>query len=1374
MNNRRHERQPSEIEAVYSVRAVNVHTGMIKDFSQGGVFLQYADQSQYLQLKRAAIHIGDPLEAVVSHQGREFTVRGKIAHWNDIGLGVQFTEHHATVYQLLDAINTDQEAAVQSARKHFIDKQKHMGHPAKEKILASFLVLGREYIEENFNEFFDVLDESLLDEADKQKSDEQQHPYFDAMGLLRKHRKNILGSIADELKIALDQIAAGRDQDEASKKINPEISISQLSLVEKEDFEDWLIVRVVVSRADLQFKEPLLELQLRLDAAFPVANNTSTQNPFSPSSVCRSLDRCIRHLRFDQKIERLIFRVYQNRVIDRLGKLYQQLNTILRDNGVLPDIDVHRYLAAEALKKRKASGETFGTVQRAAQPRANATKPNASQVGLPSRQLDRGAPTGSQQASATAAGGSGISSFGALPLPDVSYVDSAEGASTQISPAIPGGHVVNPGNISTVSLARLQESLSRTRTAYSTASRLMRLHQKLYDDEGAEQTDTEALADVEETVAAQLTVPAPLCAVGGAAPQTISRIQQQVANEQVDYSGQLPLLEFVQQHAPQESALSDSEREAIEMMDQLFVNIVDTPRIAPQLKDVLRRLALPLLKVMLHDPTLFQAEKHPARQLINSLAMLSDKDSVNLANNKKAVERTVANVLNNYDSDLAVFESAQEQLRNEIDREQRVIQRNMDRVMEACRGQEKINLANTQIEAELNQRLAGKRVPLALVNLLEAGWRELMRLCLFREGEDSRAWAITLLVIDQLVLRLSPGVYDETKITFSADELLKLVDKGLSKIPQTRFRQADIIAELERLLRADKVVDSDLVTYHAKEVEKDNPLKEFKKRGEKGSEESFQRWIKRAQDLKEGQWLEFDALSDYSHLYQLAWQGENGDRFVFVNHHGMKVADLDLAEIALKLKKGDVRVLNEQSFSAVDRGLDALVQKIYDRLAFETAHDQLTGLVTRKEFERCLARGVARSKKNSESYLLCFFDLEEFKVINNTCGYEAGDMLLRSIARRMAAACESDDVLGRLGSDQFAVLATVKNEAEAYRKTNMLKEIIELERFEWNNEKFVISCIGSLVVFDHTNNQVLELLRDVESACILAKKAGHKEIQVFDPLDGRMEERDNIMSWVARINRALDNNQLKLRCQKIMPIGADEGTHKPHFEILLTVVDEKGEHLPPVDFIRAAEEYSRMAAVDRWVINYVLEWMTTNRHFLNFIGGFAINLSGHSMNDDTFLDFIFKRLVETGVPRDKVIFEVTETTAVANLKDAADFIREMREIGCRFSLDDFGAGHSSYAYLKHLPVDFIKIDGSFVRNIANDDVDYAMVKSITDMGHFLGKLIIAEFVSDQDILETVADIGVDYVQGFHLGNPVFLDSLIESEVAAAEKDHHDD
>ena len=625
----------------------------------------------------------------------------------------------------------------------------------------------------------------------------------------------------------------------------------------------------------------------------------------------------------------------------------------------------------------------------------------------------------------------------------------------------------------------------------------------------------------------------------------------------------------------------------------------------------------------------------------------------------------------------------------------------------------------------------------------------------------SRAWDMTLIVIDQLLLRLMPGAYDEDKVIFKSEELVKLIKKGLSKVDKGGLNPGWVISEIDNLLHGDISEKPPVSSYISSQGTEDNQTQRLEKLGVPQDDKSVHRWMKRAKNLKEGQWLEFDVNSQKTVLNQLAWVSEQSDRFVFVNHHGMKVHDISLEELALKLKTGDVLVLSDESMPAVEKGLDALIQKIYDQLAFDSAHDQLTGLKTRKEFERCIAQSVARAKKNKSYYVLIFVDILQFKVINNTCGYEVGDNFLREIANRIKSVVYDDAMIGRIGGNEFGILMPVDSEKRGYLMASEVKVAIEENRFISSDQSFAISTVVSLVGFDQSNNQVLELLRSVESAAEIGKKAGYKDIQLVRPGDERMEERDEVMSWVARINRALDEGNLKIRCQMIYPIMNKENS-LPHFEVLLTVVDSNGEHLPPADFIKAAEEYSRMGAVDKWVIENVLIWMQENRKIVNKLGGFAINLSGHSLNDETFLDFIFESLVRFQVPREKLIFEITETTAVANLEDAADFINEMRGIGCRFSLDDFGAGQSSYAYLKRLPVDFIKIDGAFVKNISNDDVDYALVKSITEMGHFLDKKIVAEFVSSEEILEVVRDIGVDYVQGFYLGKPVMIEELEHS------------
>lgn len=1358
MEKRRSIRQRIELEAVYSIRGGTVHTCQVNDFSRGGMFLTYDDASQYVLCKKQGVKVRDPIKLVLTLDQEDYPVEGRIAHFSDVGVGVQFINHSAQLYDRLEKLSALHQAKPSHAGKV---AGRSLSLDSKEKLAQQLSATACGFLQEHLGQFQTQLLDALVQAADRQSADAAQHPFLDAIGMFNKHGTSIIESLIAEIRLLINEVSLGKTpSDHSFAASRKSMSSSSLSLVDKEEFEDWLIVRVVSSRAETQFREPLLELQLRLEVAYPHKEGKDVENPFAPGAFCKAFQRCVRHFKLGQTVERVVFRVLQEQVINQFGGLYKTLNKQFADAGVLPNLDVPKYLAGQ--KKNQAEAKQADAAKRDVEP---ATADGAQ----------------SDEASSTVAA-SANTAFDAV-------------AGTRAQPA------ATPNQYS-----HLQDSLSKAKSAYSTASRLIRMHRAIQPGGGQpvnaaiRRTSPQGQAGSAEVVpfpgaavnAEATSTPLPPNTVAGepaantegaaavaqaaAVPpvdtqvvvNAIDQLQMVLANADSPALDDGQLLDRIQSQvqnlAGEQSAIGDAEQESIQMMDQLFHNIVEGQRIADPLKPALRKLQVPLLKALFIDPALFANDKHPARQTVNTLALLSDRDSANLHVNQPRIIDIVQFLLDNFDKGLEVFDQANEKLDKLADREKQVIKRNVERVTEACRGQEKVERANEAVEHALKARLHGTLVPLAIVNLIDAGWRELMRLSYIREGEASRAWLTTLQVVEQLVGRLGLNGPDDVQLTFSPAELIKLIDKGLSKIPPNKYNHKAIINELEMLLQAGEIDPAELVEYKSSysSLEADF-IDRLKSLAGDASEKSLLRWVKRARSLEEGQWLEFDVPDGNNQLNQLAWVSDNYSRFVFVNHLGMKVCDLALDEIAIKLKKGEVRVLGSDAVPAVDQGLDSLVQKFYDQLAFEAAHDQLTRLVTRKEFERCLARSVARTKKNNETYLLCYFDVSQFKVINNTCGYEGGDALLKEVASRIQALAEEHDVMGRLGGDEFGILCPVPSEHEGYQRTHRFKGAIEAQRFVWGSHVFTITVSMAYVVFDKTNDRVLELLRGVESAVEIAKQAGHTEIQAYHASDVRLEQRDSVMAWVARINAALDSNHLRLRCQKIAPVDTDFGAAKPHYEVLLTVLDEQGEHMPPAEFIKAAEEYSRMAQVDRWVINQVLSWMQANPAFLDEVGGFAINLSGHSMNDDSFMDFIFERLVQTDVPRRKLIFEVTETTAVANLEDAADFIAEMKEIGCRFSLDDFGAGQSSYAYLKSLPVDFIKIDGSFVRNIANDDVDYAMVKSITDMGHFLEKKIVAEFVLDEDVYETVADIGVDYVQGYHIGKPVYLDELIQAD-----------
>jgi EAL domain-containing protein (putative c-di-GMP-specific phosphodiesterase class I) len=319
-------------------------------------------------------------------------------------------------------------------------------------------------------------------------------------------------------------------------------------------------------------------------------------------------------------------------------------------------------------------------------------------------------------------------------------------------------------------------------------------------------------------------------------------------------------------------------------------------------------------------------------------------------------------------------------------------------------------------------------------------------------------------------------------------------------------------------------------------------------------------------------------------------------------------------------------------------------------------------------------------------------------------------------------------------------------------------ELIRERQFEWEGRSYPLSATIGLVIVDRATESVDHAMQYADEACYAAKDAGRNRIQEYISADTVIAARHGIMEWVTALDRALAEDRLILNCQRIVPLDP-ESTRQPRYEILLTMADESGEVMPPAEFILAAETYQRMGAVDRWVIERVFHWMAENRERLDAFGGFSINVSGDSMNDESFPDFVLQQFELTGAPTGKVCFEITETAAIANLETAREFMHRMKIIGCSFALDDFGTGHSSYSYLRNLPVDYVKIDGVFVRTLDKDADDYAVVRSINEIGHYLGKETIAECVETGSALARLDEIGVDYAQGYFIGRPAPLEAL---------------
>jgi diguanylate cyclase (GGDEF)-like protein/PAS domain S-box-containing protein len=433
--------------------------------------------------------------------------------------------------------------------------------------------------------------------------------------------------------------------------------------------------------------------------------------------------------------------------------------------------------------------------------------------------------------------------------------------------------------------------------------------------------------------------------------------------------------------------------------------------------------------------------------------------------------------------------------------------------------------------------------------------------------------------------------------------------------------------------------------------------------------------------------------------------------------------------------------------------------QLNEKKAYQASHDSLTGLMNRQEFEQRLKRAISSSKRDLTEHALCFLDLDQFKTVNDTCGHVAGDEMLRQIGTLLSTNVRSRDTLARLGGDEFALLMEHCGIEQAHQACEQLISLLEHFRFHWEEHVFTVGVSIGLSIIDQHIQDNTEAMNNVDMACYAAKNNGRNQVKVHIEDHARLQKRRGEIQWNSEISHALDNDRLLLYAQPIVALSEDASC--VGYEVLLRLQMTDGTIVPPGAFLPAAERYHSATRIDRWVFNHTLHWMNQHQDELAHISSISINLSGQSLNDEAMIDYIIHEFEHGDIPAGKIKFEITETAAIANLHDATLFIKTLREFGCRFALDDFGSGLSSFAYLKNLKVDTLKIDGMFVKDMLTDTLDYEMVKSINEIGHVMGLETVAEFVESEEILDKLKEIGVDYAQGYSLGKPVSIDEILK-------------
>jgi len=488
-----------------------------------------------------------------------------------------------------------------------------------------------------------------------------------------------------------------------------------------------------------------------------------------------------------------------------------------------------------------------------------------------------------------------------------------------------------------------------------------------------------------------------------------------------------------------------------------------------------------------------------------------------------------------------------------------------------------------------------------------------------------------------------------------------------------------------------------------------------------------------------------------------AFQGKVDGQVMGLNQHYL-LSSRDEIDYTVKDTTSPLFKSNGEKFGVVIVSRDVTHERnLANQLSWQARHDSLTGLANRREFEQLLNSLLSNNDQNRPKHALLYLDLDQFKLVNDTCGHVAGDELLKQIVVLLKSNIREVDMLARLGGDEFGLILEACPLPKAERIATQLVESVRDFRFVWQGKVFSLGVSIGLAMIDETCRDPEGILSAADAACFIAKDKGRNRVWIHHLDDEDVAQRRGEMEWASKINAALEHDRFLLYYQKVQPLSQNDGSN--YYEFLLRMVNENGEIIAPMAFIPAAERFGTMSSIDRWVIKHVLSWLNKKEGKIRDNDVYSINLSGQSLCDDGFLQFCINELDASRVNPNQICFEITETAAISNWSHANQFVTALKSRGCQFALDDFGSGMSSFAYLKNLDVDYIKIDGTFVSDMLSDPVDQVMVNAINQIGQVMGIKTIAEFVENDDILNLLKAIRVDFAQGYGIHVPEALEPL---------------
>jgi diguanylate cyclase (GGDEF)-like protein len=1282
----------------------------IRDFCPTGFYLRrlQSDAAGGLEPSPAAPSVVVEFAASARHPPHR--VPGRIAHQTEAGLGIYVEAMPDIAFQALLEFRAGLYKSARDAEEDQLDPVDAL------TVRTQCLSLFRPFLQRVISDFFCILNEREAKEYRPGGGPIEQAQVVGSLAHIRLNQNEIERRYVETaLKQAEETIKPGAAGGSGRRE-------AQLSLVEDDEFNDWLNIAAIVNKLEVSLRRQLGHFE-RLYGLLSLRGGEGSgeasfaqgvpgqSSPFSPDPLCRAFQSTLDGFMLTQTQRVPLYQAFSEAVARHAPSFYEQL-------GRLAAVADRRGARAGGPGRAEDSLILEGPeLPDLAPTRTLFSADVATPEPIPFR-LDEGLTA----FNATAAGASPASS----PVGSTRAAEAARHA------------------------AMLQGQYNSLQTASLLGQVLGQLTPPPLQAAAPAGSDSQAQLPVASTNEVLLALDALLQTrqIGPGGPGLPS-LADQLRLRLSQVSGAAVRIQ------PEQQRLLDS-------LAGLFGQVMGEYSPASQLEALMKRFEAPFFKLAMRDPDFLVSEGHPARQVINLLDQFAiaadDNGKFFDAKLLQVLTAMVDNLLAKADQEPEIYARTAEALAKMLSPLRKVRTQRVQRLQEASEGKQRILGARVRVLNEMEARLGGRDVPRLILRLLDTGWRHYLSLIELRQGIGDEAWQRGIGAVERLLDWLSPGFVPGPDYVMQVAELRREIGQGLATVCLDADHLESTLAELEATLTS-RMRDPN-VELERVHLEPGMILRGYQDEGCDLPEDN-----KLRAQLALGTWWNLASESDRQAPMQLMWLSHPPGSCAFANRSATRKVELSLAELSRRVEAGLAEPATDKGQPILERSENALVDVVYKHLARQTTHDPVTDLINRKSLIQHL-RQAAGSADLAQPHTLCVLEFDQFRVISHQHGVVARDDLMRQLAAEVQARLRPDDVLAALGGDSIAAYLPACGISEGRKVMGELVEWLKDFRFQRDRDSHSIGVNIGLVEFFPGEIEPDEVLRRADAACMRATSMGRNQMQFYASDDAGLRGQESLMEWAGRIDKILDRDGLYLRCQLVSPVNASSDL-KPYYEILLGVRDPDGAEVGPLHFIQAVERWNRVHDIDLWVVGSVFQWIRGNPDTFAGIGGFSINLSAQSLNNEELLAFLHRELGKPDLPVEKIMFEITETGTIGSYAAAQDFIQQIRRYGCRFCIDDFGSGYASYGHLKNLQTDTLKIDGIFIKDILENPADYAMAKSMTEIGHSLGMHVVAEFVATPEILAAVRDIGVDYAQGYALHKPMPIEGLAAAVAAAA-------